>query len=843
MLPYKLRAPLFGNVEQNKLRKTDGADEGVLTGGGPMPTAIALDLKTFQTGVVTHLHGLEYSEDKDWASGEAFKVFKQLFGGGKIGLLHWLLPHIKCDQQSYSQIIYAACFECLHDCTDLLERCVAVMTLYTLYETNPLLRTGSLKPEDYIPVGLQWREFPRALYRRAFRQRIRIDRTSFIKLLKLREECHICIHKQGAKDLLAGVVKDTIVVLERLSSHWDFCEYTGPVGLEAMAGHPDYPYRENEDKVTKPSQPLDEEVEVESLVGAPRPDEASLKSIMSEYQSAVHSIYLGSTKTKLVSDLRTVLYPVLPREGKPSWPVRIDPAAIENQLSKRSSARNDDQSTRNLEDNIDTSESQPLSSTEYSPQHRLTHRLVVPEEISDKSQRHLDLALQELLQRYGTSFMKKETAFQVEARYDLENDLSTIGGVGAASIAPGQGRAALDTLLASAQAPGRIPTRVVATFARDNHEEVAGSSWNRFLYSDLRFDTENEDEDSSVVSNVSFDSDLYGERDDDDEASVATSAIGKRALDLLLSKVSKSKTSSSSPRQPAPSRRKPVALSHDDQSRSSSIGIGQAALGSLLKQVESRKKESTRNYSSDHGDYGDPEEEGRRFTRKESTVRAALDDEGSSDSGNPLTRKPTRRSKRHEIPPQARRQTEQQEPKEQSSVSSVGAGNMALDELLQLAAKKPTGAETLSFLPQQRNPSLRKASRPTLDDQSKSSSVGIGQAALSSLLDEAKSRTSQRTRSRNTPQDESDKFTRIQTRSRGGLNDIDASDRGTPPTRKRTRSSIARETTSPQLPRERWKLEREEQSMASSVGAGNVALEELLRLAEKKPAAGRKQSK
>jgi hypothetical protein len=295
-------------VEENKLRKTDGTDETILTGGGPMPKAIALDLKAFQKTVVTHFHGLQGNADDvaKWGSGKAFRVFKQFFGAGKIGLLHWLIPHIKCDQEAYSQIIYAACFECFRDSVDLTEKCTAVMILYTLYETNPLVRTGDLKPEDCIPVGLHWRDYPRAMFRRAFRQRIRIDRTTFIHLLRLREECRISIDRFQGEAIMAplsGVAEDTLVILDRLSSHWDFCEYTGPVGLEALAGHAHYPYREYQEEDARPVQASNQSVSYSAGTIETAPGQEALECALTEYQSAVQSIHLGSAKKNLVSHL------------------------------------------------------------------------------------------------------------------------------------------------------------------------------------------------------------------------------------------------------------------------------------------------------------------------------------------------------------------------------------------------------------------------------------------------------------------------------------------------------------------------------------------------------------
>ena len=805
MLPYKLRAPVYGSVEENKLGKTNGTDQDVLTGGGPMPKAIVSDLKAFQTNVVKHFDELHDNDGTKWGDGKAFGVFKHLFSAGKIGLLHWLIPHIKCDQEAFAQIIYAACFECFRDGSDLMERCAAVMMLYTLYETCPLIRTEDLKPEEYIPVGLQWREYPRALYRRPFRQRIRIDRTNFIQLLGLREECHIFINKAHGEEVrapLVGVAGDTIVILERLSSHWDFCEYTGPVGLEAMAGHPDYPYRDYQEDEKPPSHSFDQGESSTAGVEETVDRQSQLKAVMAEYQNTIQAIHLGSAKTKLASDLRKTLNPVLPQEGKPSWLSRISGAESHEIVLGSRPNQDGGNSTTDRDDQVDAFESRPLAIPEHQIEHSPAHRLLVcGVEISDESQKFLEDALKVIVQRHGLSFFKKESGFQTG---DGASDISTLGGLGAATVATGQGRAALDALLATADVSARIPTRVGGTSTRERHQELPNTSWDRFLYAGLLdVDNDSQEDDASYISNVSFDSSVRDEDDDNDEASAATSAIGQRALDLLLNKVSNPKTKSTkNERHPKIARRNPMTPSQDSQSQASSMGVGQAAMRLLMHQVDSRGNETT------------------------TTRLTPQNDVTLHDDGKPPARKQKRSKPQGVQPPQSRKDTRRSlEPDDQSMTSSMGEGNMALGELLKLAncplsqnkvtsqdeANPHTAKRTRSNaqgVQPPKQPRLDARRKMELDEQSMSSSVGPGNMALGDLLKLANCPASQ--------------------------DDETSHDEANPPARKRTRSKA--EGMPPPRPRTdpRRRVEPDEHSMASSVGAGNMALGEFLKLADKK---------
>lgn len=678
MLPFKLRSNA-GSTRGRKPRTTED-----ISGGGPVSKAITRDLQEFQKVVVTHLQGLQEEEEhtEKWKLGQAFQVFKQLFGKGKIALLHSLLPSIKCDQEAYAQAIYAACFECLCKSTKFLEKCVAAMTLYTLYETNPLLKAEDLKPKDYIPVGLNGFGIPRSIYRRAFRQRIRIDRANSIRLLHLGEECNMFAdrcqeeHKLGP---LLGVADDTVEILRRLSSCWDYCEYTGPVGLEALAGHADYPYRDNfQEASSTPVSPSDP-----GTLSIGEEDLETITSVLRDYESAVLSITFGTRKSKLSAELRAILIPPLPQEGGKSWPDRVEES---NGLGKETpqsmvhteGGEHDMSLTTNSVHGSNASQKSSNGSRIFP--RTFPHHLVVQEMIAERSQKHLQNALDEVLERHGTGFIRNDGSFQPGPQVVAPSDMSTIGGVGAITVATalsGQGHAAVDTLLSSVHNAGRVPTRVEALVS-DRVQILPTSAKDRFLFADLEYNSDNEEDSDSQVSNISRDSDLDDNQDIEfDEASAATSAVGQRALDMLLSKVS----TQAGPKRAKVSGRTsrpleiPSTPSHDDQSVASSFGAGERALGSLLQNDGSRKKLAKP--TKVRLDWKRPSSPFEKKSQQKQRAQSK-----ASDMAPPLPR-----HTHHEI----------LEPDERSTASSIGVGNMALEELLKSAGKD--SANTNSQLP------------------------------------------------------------------------------------------------------------------------------------------------
>lgn len=297
MLPYRLRPPSYGA----KLKRQKQQSESFLDrthpyrDGGPLERAIKADLAALFANFEQELCISTVGDNDEGditahcRKGTAFATFKRVFGGARVAMLHrksssrdttgFLLP--RCDRNAYSQLLYSACFSLLRDAfcsttgtpsseTVLLHRAAfAVFNLYTLYETNPLPRGTPKTAKDWLallPMGLQNRDNPKMIYRRSFRQPIRIDIEHYGYLLRLRDlafaaqaRCRQkhCIAARSGKDnggttvdsaawkCECAVAKDVEVVLGRmLSSNGtvDLCAYTGPCGLEGLAGHADYPF-------------------------------------------------------------------------------------------------------------------------------------------------------------------------------------------------------------------------------------------------------------------------------------------------------------------------------------------------------------------------------------------------------------------------------------------------------------------------------------------------------------------------------------------------------------------------------------------------------------------------
>jgi hypothetical protein len=132
--------------------------------------------------------------------------------------------------------------------------------LYALYNTSPLPKHIET-PLQLLPLGLQ-ADNPKALFRRSFQGRIRIDRKHYGLIQRIRDEALShqaeCESRRMSawysRDLdgqaatasvwkcSCSVSTDVITIMDRLLPCLDLCEYTGPCGLEALAGHPEYPF-------------------------------------------------------------------------------------------------------------------------------------------------------------------------------------------------------------------------------------------------------------------------------------------------------------------------------------------------------------------------------------------------------------------------------------------------------------------------------------------------------------------------------------------------------------------------------------------------------------------------
>ena len=297
MLPYRFRPPAMG-IERGKKRgnKDKQSKQQSHGGGGVLQRAIENDLKqlcplflkqfeqkqqdhTTKTSSGSTSHQLpNHHRHYHMKPGIAFQSFKQTFGKAKVAALHSMVPP-KCDAEAYSQLLYASCLHLLKQSTNVPESCHALFCLYALYQTNPLPKSvdtyrnnnnnNNNNPYQLLSIGLRNPENPKFLYRRAFHQPIRIDHYHYSLLLKLRDdalalqaECHEkwwnqWIQQQQQQQQTSphpinnpwvchcGMTTDMVVVLERLFPVLEWAEYTGPVSLEGLAGHDEYPFMDD----------------------------------------------------------------------------------------------------------------------------------------------------------------------------------------------------------------------------------------------------------------------------------------------------------------------------------------------------------------------------------------------------------------------------------------------------------------------------------------------------------------------------------------------------------------------------------------------------------------------
>ena len=692
MLPYILRPTrTYGT-------KAKGRDNSQT-----LQNAIQDDLRQFQTLFLTELKQTEINNNhhrqQHWESGKAFGIFKRLFGSCKIALLHLLVP-LKCDQEAHSQLIYAACLDLLRQALlsaaplELFSNAVfSVFCLYTLMETNPLPRgTTQQHGLELLPVGLRSKVDPNRLFRRFFSQNIRIDRQHYLLLLRLREMA-LATHadcrqqqfyfqssttvyetqqqqqqqqQQSTWVCRCGMARDVVEILDRLSSKLDYCEYTGPVGLEAFAGHPDYPYAQTNNNTASSSSSLPitttiPQTTTTTTTTSP-PDESlmvdneqppfeysdTLSTLMGQYHSSIQSIRLPQQKSYTTTQLKRRLDPFFSLlENNESWAdtrarlfhsgenqnkdVRNKTTAVQHNrsLQRKERARmameEHIKTTSNDDDDDDDDDNDDLAGGWNRPQEQKeetertkgtieetplpSYEMILSSDISPQMQDQLQKSVQFLVRRDGLAPPKIEEPPPKQApKQHAADDISSIG-VGGVSVATtAQGRRALQALLSEAHNNNEQPTIIprVASIPKRQQIMIPQTRMAMFLSADQAImgshaSDDDDDGEASDVSNLSF-SDHEGD-DDDDGASAATSAVGRRALETLLSKVTRVGNSSkpqkrkankttkllkSTPRRSrkGPKRRRVVVA--ENTSVASSVGQGRAALENLLGEVKGR---------------------------------------------------------------------------------------------------------------------------------------------------------------------------------------------------------------------------------------------------------------
>jgi hypothetical protein len=262
MLPFHLKSPNYGGKLKKQLA---GSPDHPLRDGGPFQRAIAADLLELQKPFLDRIASLSSSSSKDdhthYPVGSGFAAFKEIFSSAKVALLHTRFVPIRVDAGAYAQLLYAVCFQLLRaeaNSSNLLNRgAYAVFLLHALFETNPLptepRNDNTREQMESLPMAVQNRENRRLLYRRSYREPIRIDQEHYCYIMQLRDlalaacaRCEQARSRQQTEDsddpwtCQCLVSQDMSTVISRLLPNLQFSAYTGPCGLEGLAGHADY---------------------------------------------------------------------------------------------------------------------------------------------------------------------------------------------------------------------------------------------------------------------------------------------------------------------------------------------------------------------------------------------------------------------------------------------------------------------------------------------------------------------------------------------------------------------------------------------------------------------------
>jgi hypothetical protein len=825
MLPYRLRPPIYGKKLQRL--KDDKAGQDVLREGGPLQRAIGQDLLEIRGPFLKLKQEQQQASttNSHWDSGTSFQCFKTIFGSSKVAAVHSFVPK-KCDKESFSQLIYAACLFLLKESfeTDdfvLENSCHALFCLYALYNTNPLPRATDT-PFQLVPVGLVSAENPKFLYRRAFAPNIRVDRYHYSLLLRLRAqaearqaECQEHYMESRQQQALraenddsttpwtcqCGIATDTIELVDRLLPDLDLCEYTGPVSLEGLAGHADYPYPPQPSKLPTISVPEQEEVEEASAIPpscVPFTYSNDMEELLQSYQSSLETIRLPDIKTPAGMRVRKALDPVY--NSKESWSEVLTrlfpsssnataaniPAPATTMTSRRILPRAREEPSLGEGPGasarvVTFGENSFVPPPEQDDAEPITYDLLLPSDLSTSVQDIIHNSLEFLVQRQGRPLVPNtdETTPMppTPRRNTAADDVSSIGD-GGISVVTGHGRAALQTLLSAAQHERDAGVPRVATIPTSTRTAAPAPSRpsDNFLSMEDSFANHGNDDDDDAASDVSNLS-LQDEEEEDEMMSVATSAVGRKALETLLSTVTQPKSKPNGKQKKRPARKRPsakparesvgnrtAAAVNEHDSLATSVGQGRAALDVLLSKInddasecleeDNSQAQSEQQLNEDHSLANTSVGQGKAAldallsqTNDEDDSEAFQSDRKRSSSRIPPPSK--RKASTRKAPPRKRAASAraaskskgakavEAAPAEDGSVAtSVGPGRAALNALLSRVEGRNGDRSEASTSTRAASKSKRAKSVPAApaEDESVATSVGPGRGALDALL-------------------------------------------------------------------------------------------------------------
>jgi hypothetical protein len=178
-------------------------------------------------------------------------IFISVWRKHNVALVHSQVLPSRNDPEAFVQLLYEVCLQLIQNSASsvspngdtapdpepreatsfsLFHAAFGVFSLYAIRETCPLPK----QPETnlaWLPIGLIHPDNPKLLYRRRYcPTRIRIDRESYLTVKQLQ---HFCLGRMRYNTLdgrLATQISQIVAKLE-----WEFSEYPGPRGVDALA--------------------------------------------------------------------------------------------------------------------------------------------------------------------------------------------------------------------------------------------------------------------------------------------------------------------------------------------------------------------------------------------------------------------------------------------------------------------------------------------------------------------------------------------------------------------------------------------------------------------------------
>jgi hypothetical protein len=627
--------------EQNETK------EEMLAGGGPVQRAMELDLMELRPKFLEQLTNISQQHD---SPGCVFGSFRRVFGEAKVALVHTRTVPVRCDRDAYSQLLYSACLSLLkqpfqQDNLVLEHAIFAVFCLYALYETNTLLHASPESPLQMLSLGVQCLENPKLLYRRTYRLPIRIDRYHFSLLQRVRDEalaqqadCQRARMQAWSGttadwSCTCGIAVDAVHVVDRIMPCLDFGEYTGPIGLEGLAGHADYPYGCMRPKKAKGTPAPKANVidltdqDLDRVMGAVQEPMDDLTDSVERYRSSLQAIRLPPVASNQATRIRDALNPIFDQSSEPPWQEVLERISTEDNTEgaqkdisvqgpeTRVSTRVIRSITRNEGSKVPCAQEKKSAPTHESPvemavDDEVSFQLLLPSDLPEALQDGIQEAVNSAIAS-GETLIELETAEREASSAWSQNGVGAVevgpersvttdkghaadGGVSVFSNASGQAGAALRTLLSAVSernpTVNRLPVAIVQS-ERDASDVTSRRFGNTFLTmcSDLMQDYAPLEHDDSDISSVSSDE------------SIASADVGQKAIRALLSAVhgvgkKRRSANGSSKRKASPNKmstrnsKKPAAArkrsdESDDQSLTSIREQGKAALDALLSQV------------------------------------------------------------------------------------------------------------------------------------------------------------------------------------------------------------------------------------------------------------------